>query len=211
MDAEQIQAERARVEGLLDGQVTWGEWVYEGGGEIRAIPTEPHEDDVDGQYALVAQVMAIPRGDGNLLAAAPSLAHSLLPALDALAAAQTDIEGAHRLIDQRTQIVRHLPGEPETMTWRVDALTHLAEKYRGSLTTMTAEAREWRDRARAAEARVTALEEAVDAAIQCETDLLEVYQRRTSLSTLDLAVADLKRDSLPKLKAARTALTGGES
>lgn len=56
------------------------------------------------------------------------------------------------------------------------------------------------------------LQEALDAAIQCETDVLDVYQRRTSLQTLDLAVAELKRDSLPKLKAARAALAqaGGE-
>lgn len=64
-------------------------------------------------------------------------------------------------------------------------------------------------RAEVAEARVTEALAAIDAAIQCETDLLDMYQRRTSLTTLDLAVADLKRDSLPKLKAARAALAGG--
>lgn len=47
---------------------------------------------------------------------------------------------------------------------------------------------------------------AIDAAIQCEGDVLDVYQRRVSLTTLDLAVADMKQDSLPKLKAARAAL-----
>lgn len=47
---------------------------------------------------------------------------------------------------------------------------------------------------------------AIDAAIQCESDVLDVYQRRVSLTTLDLAVADMKQDSLPKLKAARAAL-----
>lgn len=66
-------------------------------------------------------------------------------------------------------------------------------------------------RAKAAEARVTEALAAIDAAIQCETDLLDMYQRRTSLTTLDLAVADLKRDSLPKLKAARAALAGSPS
>lgn len=62
-----------RTQDLIDGQVTWGRWLYEGG-EVRAVPTEPHPDDVDGQSELVAQVMAMPRGDGELIAAAPTLA-----------------------------------------------------------------------------------------------------------------------------------------
>lgn len=62
-----------RAQDLIDGQVTWGRWLYEGG-EVRAIPAEPHPDDVDGQFELVAQVMAMSRGDGELIAAAPTLA-----------------------------------------------------------------------------------------------------------------------------------------
>lgn len=51
---------------------------------------------------------------------------------------------------------------------------------------------------------------AIDAAIQCETDLLDVYRRGASMVTLDEAVGDLKRDSLPSLKAARAGLTGAQ-
>ncbi|MFC3605162.1 hypothetical protein [Deinococcus soli (ex Cha et al. 2016)] len=96
-----------------------------------------------------------------------------------------------------------LSGQPVALSGL--ALTEIAAVLYAAAT----EIRELRAQVEAA----AGLQEALDAAIQCETDVLDVYQRRTSLQTLDLAVAELKRDSLPKLKAVRAALAqaGGES
>ncbi|MCD0160310.1 hypothetical protein IHN63_03215 [Deinococcus sp. 6YEL10] len=54
------------------------------------------------------------------------------------------------------------------------------------------------------------LRAALDAAIQCEQDVVDAYGRGAPMVVLDEAVADLKRDSLPHLKRARAAL-GGQS
>ena len=50
------------------------------------------------------------------------------------------------------------------------------------------------------------LREALDAAIQCETDVLDCYSRDCARVVLDEAVADLRRDSLPKLRKALAAI-----
>ncbi|GGR62777.1 hypothetical protein GCM10008959_26030 [Deinococcus seoulensis] len=58
----------------------------------------------------------------------------------------------------------------------------------------------------AAQAREAQWRAALDAAIQCEQDVIDAYGRGAPMVVLDEAVADLKRDSLPHLKRARAAL-----
>ncbi len=62
---------QAQAEALLGAQVTPGTWYYSGG-EVRAL-----DEGGDGSV-LVASINAIPRGDGELCAAAPTLARQVV-------------------------------------------------------------------------------------------------------------------------------------